>query len=86
MFGRVAMARAVLAARRSPLDFEERLVEGEPFLFGHCRFCGERLSGISLRRYGRAKAERRLRFSAEQHLSAGCPAQASEPGSGKPDR
>ncbi len=77
------MARAVLAARRSPLDFEERLVEGEPFLFGHCHFCGERLSGISLRRYGRAGAERRLRFSSEQHLSAGCSARPPEPGSGK---
>jgi hypothetical protein len=86
MFGRMAMARAVLAARRSALDFEERLVEGEPFLFGHCRFCGERLSGLSLRRYGRAGAERRLRFSAEQHLSAGCPAQPPEPSSGQPGR
>lgn len=50
MFGRMAFARAVLAARRSALDLEERVVQGEHFLFGSRRYCGERLSGISLRR------------------------------------
>jgi hypothetical protein len=59
----MAMARAVLAARRSPLDFEERLVEGEAFSLWTLRW---------------------LRFSAEHRLSAGCPAQPSEPSSGKP--
>jgi hypothetical protein len=79
MFGRIALARATLAARRTAIVYEERVVDGERFLFGYCRFCGERLAGFSLSHYNRTRAERRLRFSIEQHLHAGCPAQPPGP-------
>ena len=83
MFGRMFLARAYGAARPSldwqnAVDFGERVVDGERFLFAYCRFCGERLAGVSLRRYDPTRAERRLRFSVEHHLLAGCPAQPSE--------
>jgi hypothetical protein len=78
MFGRIALARAQLAARRGLIDYEERVEDGEPFLFARCRICGERLAGAALSRYDRAAARRRLRFSVEQHLRAGCPVQPPE--------
>jgi hypothetical protein len=85
MFGRMGLARAQLAARRNPdwrnaVDYGERAVDGERFLFAYCRFCAEsrfcaeRLA-VSLRRYDPTRAERRLRFSVEHHLLAGCPVQ-----------
>ncbi len=61
MFGRIFLARAYEAARpslnwRSAVDYGERVVDGERFLFSYCRFCGERLAGASLRRYDRTPA------------------------------
>ena len=78
MFGRIALARAQLAARRGLIDYEERVEAGERFLFARCRLCGERLAGVSLSRYDVAAARRRLRFSVEQHLRAGCPLPPTE--------
>jgi hypothetical protein len=78
MFGRIALARAYLAARRTAVDYEERVIDGERFLFGYCRFCRQRLAGASLTHHDRARAERRLLFSIESHLQAGCPAQPPE--------
>ena len=75
MFGRIALARAQLAARRGLIDYEDGVEAGEPFLFARCRLCGERLAGVSLNRHDRAAARRKLRFSVEQHLRAGCPRQ-----------
>lgn len=80
MLGRLALARAQPAARRSAVRrsavvyYEERIVEDERFLFASCQLRGERLAGASLDRYDRARAERKLRFSVEHHLQAGCPA------------
>src|ERR1700730_18795613 len=83
MFGRIFLARAYEAARpsldwRSAVDYGERVVDGERFLFSYCRFCGERLAGASLRRHDRTRATRKLRFSVEHHLHVGCPAQPPE--------
>lgn len=81
MLGRIALARAQLAARRSAVrqsavvSHEERIVEDERFLFARCQLCGERLAGASLDRYERARAERKLRFSVEHDLLTGYPAQ-----------
>jgi hypothetical protein len=82
----MAFARATLAARRSPIDYEERVVSGERFLFARCRSCGERLSGISLSRYSRSAAERKLRFSGEHHLQSGCTARPPQQRSRPPAR
>ena len=76
----MALARAYSAARpkqdwRKAVVYVEDVLEGERFLFSYCRFCGERLAGISMARYDRTRAERRLRFSVDHHLLAGCPAQ-----------
>jgi hypothetical protein len=51
MFGRIFQARATLAARpgvdwEKAVDYGERVLEGERFLFSCCRFCGERLAGF----------------------------------------
>ena len=91
MFGRIFLARAYEAARpsvdwRSAVDYGERVVDGERFLFSYCRFCGERLAGASLRRYDRSGAARRLRFSVEHHLHAGCPAEPPEHSWERPPR
>ena len=91
MFGRIFLARAYLAARPSvdwqnAVDYGERVLDGERFLYSYCRFCGERLAGISLRRYDRTSAARRLRFSVEHHLHFGCPAEPPEPSGGRPPR
>ena len=91
MFGRIFLARAYEAARpsldwRSAVDYGERVVDGERFLFSYCRFCGERLAGASLRRYDRTRAARRLRFSVEHHLYVGCPAQPPEQSGERPPR
>ena len=91
MFGRIFQARATLAARpgvdwQKAVDYGERVLEGERFLFSYCRFCGERLAGVSLRRYDRAGAARKLRFSVEHHLHSGCPAQPPSTPSGRPVR
>ena len=91
MFGRIFLARAYLAARPSvdwenAVDYGERVVDGERFLFSYCRFCGERLAGASLRRYDRTRAASRLRFSVEHHLHAGCPAQPPEHSGERPPR
>lgn len=80
MFGRMALARAYLAAWpkqdwRKAVVYVEDVLEGERFLFSYCRFCGQRLAGISLARYDPARARRKLRFSVDQHLLAGCPGQ-----------
>ena len=82
MFGRMALARAYLAVRpkqdwRKAVVYVEDVLEGERVLYSYCRFCGERLAGISLARYERARAQRRLRFSIDHHLLAGCPGQPS---------
>jgi hypothetical protein len=91
MFGRMFLARAYGAARPPPdwenaVDYGERVVDGERFLFSYCRFFGERLAGASLRRYDRTRAARKLRFSVEQHLHVGCPAQPPEQPWGRPPR
>ena len=91
MFDRMFLARAYGATRprldwQNAVDYGERVVDGERFLFSYCRFCGERLAGVSLRRYDRAGAARRLRFSVDQHLHAGCPAQPPSTPSGRPAR
>ena len=91
MFGRIFLARAYLATRQSvdwqnAVDFGERVVDGERFLFSYCRFCGERLAGASLRRYDRTRAAGSLRFSVEHHLHAGCPAQPPEHSWERPTR
>ncbi|HEY4866077.1 MAG TPA: hypothetical protein VIK45_11285 [Candidatus Dormibacteraeota bacterium] len=71
---------------RGTVDYGERVVDGERFLFSYCRFCGERLAGASLRRYDRTRAARRLRFSVEHHLYVGCPAQPPEQSGERPPR
>jgi hypothetical protein len=89
MFGRMFLARAYGASRprldwQNAVDYGERVVDGERFLFSYCRFCGERLAGVSLRRYDRTGGARRLRFSVEQHPHVGCPALPPEHPWGQP--